>query len=400
MRNLFLFPIAIGISLSAIAAIAAPTTGPAAVEVFLQAHESELANSPQRRAELDALCRQMDCDASRLFWYTDLEEAKAVAKASGKPILSLRLLGQLDADLSCANSRFFRVALYPNAEVSQLLRDRFILHWQSVRPVPVVTVDFGDGRTLERTLTGNSIHYILSPDGQAIKALPGLYGPGAFLQQLQQAEQAVRDYVATSEAQRNNFLQQYHQQRLNTLQQRWAADLQALGVAPPDLAAQEGDFNSNPTAMEAGQLAMTKLIVESPLVMSVLSASDRNQNALTEITDRETWLKLAARYADDARLDANSRKLVQRKKGVQTEAELQPAIASFEAAMALDSIRNEYLLHSQLHQWFIRGAGIADLNALNERVYAELFLTPSSDPWLGLVAPDSFSAIERDGIRE
>ncbi len=400
MRNLFLFPIVLGFGISAIAATPMPATGPAAVEAFLQAHESELANSPQRRAELDALCRQMDCDASRLFWYTDLEEAKAAAQASGKPILSLRLLGQLDADLSCANSRFFRVALYPNAEVSKLLRDRFILHWQSVRPVPLVTVDFGDGRTLERTLTGNSIHYVLSPDGKPIEALPGLYGPGAFLRQLQQAEQAVMDYTATPEAERGSFLQEYHQQRLNALQQQWVGDLQALGVSAPDLALPVGTEDGNPTAIEAGQLAMTKMVVEIPLVMSVLSASTQNQTALTEITDRETWQKLAAQYAEDARLDANSRRLVQRKKGIQTEAELQPTIASFEAAMALDSIRNEYLLHSQLHQWFMLGADTTDLNALNEWVYAELFLTPSSDPWLGLVAPDSFSGINGEGVRE
>lgn len=95
-----------------------------------------------------------------MYWYTDIEQAKAAARTSGKPILSLRLLGSLDQDLSCANSRFFRVALYPNVEISKLLQDPLILHWQSVRPVPKVTIDFGDGRKLERTITGNSIHYI------------------------------------------------------------------------------------------------------------------------------------------------------------------------------------------------------------------------------------------------
>ena len=35
---------------------------------------------------------------------------------------------------------------------------------------------------------------------------------------------------------------------------------------------------------------------------------------------------------------------------------------------------------------------------MNERVYAELFLTPSSDPWLGLVQSDVYTAIENDGL--
>jgi hypothetical protein len=118
------------------------------VDAFWKANQQDLANNPQLRATLDAICQQKDCDASRLHWYKDLEAAKTASKETGKPILSLRLLGNLNDELSCANSRFFRTALYPNAGVSQLLRDRFILHWQSERPVPKVTIDFGDGRKL------------------------------------------------------------------------------------------------------------------------------------------------------------------------------------------------------------------------------------------------------------
>ena len=33
-----------------------------------------------------------------------------------------------------------------------------------------------------------------------------------------------------------------------------------------------------------------------------------------------------------------------------------------------------------------------------KRVYSELFLTPKSDPWLGLVPPGVYSGIENDGI--
>jgi hypothetical protein len=132
----------------------------------------------QRQAKLDALIDQVGmqrhCSRSGLYWYTDLEQAKAAARTSGKPILSLRMLGNLNEDFSCANSRFFRTTLYANGEISQALRDNYVLHWKSVRPVPRVTIDFGDGRKLERTLTGNSIHYILTPDGEVVDALPGL----------------------------------------------------------------------------------------------------------------------------------------------------------------------------------------------------------------------------------
>ena len=39
-----------------------------------------------------------------------------------------------------------------------------------------------------------------------------------------------------------------------------------------------------------------------------------------------------------------------------------------------------------------------DVDALNERVYAELFLTPRSDPWIGLVPSGVYSALENNGI--
>lgn len=374
---------------------ASTVSSPEAVKAFLAAHKAELARSPQLRSRLDALCRQRDCDASELFWYTDLEQAKAAAKASGKPILSLRLLGRLDEDLSCANSRFFRVAVYPDAAVNKVLRDRYILHWQSVRPVPKVTVDFGDGRKLERTITGNSIHYVLNPDGQVLEALPGLYGAGAFLKHLQRSEQFAKTYQQQPSNQRVNFLQQYHRDRLTQVQQQWAADLRSLGMKPPTL--RSLGRSTAPNAIDAGRLAMTKAIAESPLVMPIVEIAHQNRQALTEITDQVQWLKLASRYAADAKLDQKSQQLVQRKKPTQTAAEFQKVVQSFEGAIALDSIRNEYLLHSQLHSWLSQGTG-GTLDTLNARVYQELFLTPDSDPWLGLMAPDSFAAIEQDGI--
>src|SRR5688572_16517978 len=115
-----------------------------------------------------------------LSWFTDLSPAIAAARRTKRPILSLRLLGRLDEELSCANSRFFRKLLYPHPAINQLLRDRFVLHWQSVRPVPKVTIDFGNGKTIAKTLTGNSVHLVLDPAGRPVDALPGLFDATVF----------------------------------------------------------------------------------------------------------------------------------------------------------------------------------------------------------------------------
>ncbi|MEH1796297.1 MULTISPECIES: hypothetical protein [unclassified Nostoc] len=385
--------------------------GPSGLQVFLKSHANTLSinssdaavPSPALRVALDELCQQRDCYASRLYWYTDIEQAKAAARTSGKPILSLRLLGRLDQDLSCANSRFFRVALYPNSEISKLLQDRFILHWQSVRPVPKVTIDFGDGRKLERTITGNSIHYILDASGRPIDAIPGLYSPKAFLRQLQQAEVAVKNYSKLTPSDREAYLRKYHSDRLNSIQAQWVADLSRLGIqSPPQLVKIPSNPSQPPTAEIASSLAVSKMRVETPMLSAFQSDAERNQNALAKITDQEAWNKIAQLYAVDVKLDQNSISLIRAKRShsVNTQEDNLPIIVKkFETTMALDTVRNEYMLHNQIHQWFIQGKQTRSVEALNEQVYAQLFLTPSSDPWLGLFPSDSYSAIDNDGIR-
>ena len=183
---------------------------------------------------LDTVAQQKNSYLSGLYWHTDIESAKRASAASGKPILSLRLLGKLTDEFSCANSRFFRTVLYSNAEVSAVLRDRFVLHWQSVRPVPTVTIDFGDGRKLERTLTGNSIHYILDSQGRPIDALPGLYGPQAFLRGLANAETFFKSLAGKNAQQRNFMLSLYYNQQHNKIAAAWTIDTEKIGGKKPE----------------------------------------------------------------------------------------------------------------------------------------------------------------------
>jgi hypothetical protein len=376
--------------------------GSQGLQTFLQRHREDLspgkAPDASLGAALDQLCQMKDCYASRLYWYTDLAAAQAAAKASGKPILSLRLLGRLDKDLSCANSRLFRVALYPNTAVAKLLRDKFILHWQSERPAPKVTIDFGDGRTLERTLTGNSIHYVLAADGRPLDALPGLYSPQAFITQLQQILALHQQFQQLPLPEQTSLLRTYHRNRLNQLQSKWAKQLKQAGIAvPPRLLARAVNPNAPIDAVTAGQLAMTKAVIENP-VMRDLQLAGITQRELTNITDKEAWQRLASLPEAKVTLDPNSLALIQHKKGNLQSAALPALIQNLEAAIAVDTVRNEYLLHGQLHRWFSQGTSTDNLETLNQNVYSRLFLTPANDPWLGLVTPDSFSALDQDGI--
>jgi hypothetical protein len=364
------------------------------LDAFWQKYQTEFPNNPQLRLALDAICQQKDCDMSRLYWYTDLEAAKAVAKASGKPILSLRLLGSLDEELSCANSRFFRTVLYPNAEVAAVLRDRFVLHWQSERPVPKLTIDFGDGRKLERTLTGNSIHYVLDADGNPVDAIPGLYSAQAFLENLTAAETIVKQSAGLKYQEKALLIATYHRDRLEALQKKWHKDLTSVGlpIRPLIVVAPPVSTTNPPSAITAGRIPVGKMMLELPVLerTTVPAPATSNQGLNMKLSD-ENWERLSRLYLGSSGLDANSLKLVERK--LSSQHSLSATVANFEKAIAQDTVRNEYLFHAEIHDWFAYGTGARNLRSLNQRVYTELFLTPASDPWLGLVPTNVYTGI-------
>jgi hypothetical protein len=330
--------------------------GPAGLKRTLDAYADVLARGPRpndarwREAAdaVDAVAGQRDAWASRLYWHTDLEAAKIAAAREDKPILSLRLLGKLDEDLSCANSRFFRTTLYPDPRVNSVLRDKFILHWSSERPVPVVTIDFGDGRTMKRTITGNSAHYVLDADGRPLDVLPGLYSAREFVAKLtnvvalaaeKPTDSRLREWHAAAAAQLDSIraMPSYEAlapQVMTVIGAKGGVDVAAAAAAAP----------ARPDARAAGRLAMSKAAVEMPVVN---------------------------------------------------------AIAALQMTIAQDTIQNEYAFHRQIHQWFAAGdPAVATFQTLNERVYAELFLTPRSDPWLGLAPAHAFSALEAGGLAQ
>lgn len=388
--------------------------GPAALSTLFVLHRSEIdqhiANpmapaTPEWRrlsAALDAVSQQKDSYLSGLYWYTDLSLAQAAARASGKPILSLRLLGNLNEEFSCANSRFFRTVLYTNSQVSQTLRDRFILHWQSVRPAPHITIDFGDGRKLERTITGNSIHYILDAEARPIDALPGLYGPAAFLRALGQTETVFQQLTKAGESERASQLSGYHRQRLNAINLAWLTDTRMIGGRVPQGLTIVRNQDGTPVALEVASLAITKSVAEVSILRSLTAGSE----ALGALTDEGAWNKLAALHLTDAQLDARSLGLIRRQTHDVRMADSKTApdkalanlLRKLQLNVALDTVRNEYLLHTKLHAWLISDPNRNDVAALNEKVYAELFRTPKSDPWLGLFSPEVYTGLENGGI--
>jgi hypothetical protein len=192
----------------------------------------------------------MSADLSGLSWFTDLTAAIAEARRTQRPILSLRLLGRLDQELSCANSRMFRRLLYPEPRINRMLRERYVVHWESLRPVPVVTIDFGNGRRVVRTLTGNSVHLVLDSHGRPVDAMPGLVLPDTFVQWLE----------------RGLALARCDRKELALHHERWLR--------------QPAPLPRESRAMLASRVAMAKHVVEAPVLRAVSPVELDNAQAL------------------------------------------------------------------------------------------------------------------------
>lgn len=327
---------------------------------------------------IDAVCKQRDCGWSGLFWHTDLEAAKRVAKETKRPILSLRLLGNLDEELSCANSRYFRTLLYSNKEIRAYLRENYVLHWQPVRSAPVITIDFGDGRRMQRTITGNSIHYVLDAGGHPLDAIPGLYAPPVFLTLL-------REGVALDRAAGGVHLKHVRQAALR--------DYHDSFIAPAGKP--ESPKSKRLDAWVASLRTASKSYIEAPMFDKV-SFGTHGQDV------RKDLAKLLEHAVATKTIDDNAVALIREKRAAAPDARLRSddslaaTLAILEQTLAADTRLNEEL-HARIHEWFSAGL-VTTVDALNERVYRDLFRAPNSDPWAGLLTDSAFTGIAGEGL--
>jgi hypothetical protein len=102
-----------------------------------------------------------------------------------------------------------------------------------VRLVPVVRIDFGNGRVVTRTLHGNIASYVCSSDGQVVDIVPGIYNPPTYQAALEPVRRLAADLARLERA---DWLERAdRQQRLRDYHNREAANLRrqpALAVQP------------------------------------------------------------------------------------------------------------------------------------------------------------------------
>ena len=378
--------------------------GPAGLAALLEAHAAEVTTLREAplvadRAALDALredpalarlrvaidrvAAQRDAFASGLYWYTDLAEAQIESARTNRPILSLRLLGRLDEEASCANSRFFRWLLYPNPAVREALAG-YVLHWSSERPAPHITIDMGDGRTIERTITGNSIHYVLDASGNVIDAIAGLHTAGDFIVRLQAAH-ALAERCGTRLADRA-CVASAHIGLSEQTRSAWQAMEGRPGIPSwEELLTRDAPVVDAPSMELAMPITASKMFIEAPMVRMM---------GATPPPPAIVWdpiARLSVRATYEETISEPSRSLARLKTGRIDDAAM--LVATYERART-DTALNRFTLERRLHAWLEDPREPADFASINTRVYAELFLTPASDPWLGLRSETDWDVLE------
>ena len=148
--------------------------------------------------------------------------------------------------------------MFSNKKIADYVNNNFEATWKSVAPVPKVTIDFGGGRKIERTVYGNIATYVCTAGGYIVDILPGIYQPDNYLQSLTSIKAVHRDAIARTNV--SDFLQKYHFQ--NT----------SLSVLEP--AQEPGSFNSSTHFQLLGKDTLNNEVLRRNKVHTMLAAAN------------------------------------------------------------------------------------------------------------------------------
>ena len=234
--------------------------------------------------------------------------------------------------------------LLSDANVSRFLDENFVLYWNTVRPAPKVTIDFGNGHTLERTLKGNTIFYVLRPDGEVVDAVPGVYLPDAFQTELNQS----LELLALSDEQ---VLDRHRAAAADAIRDPSdAARLTTLSKAPLQA----------PLVHALEPTTVSKAALQAPLVAGL----DGLQPAPAEGIVDVSALPLTTAELETAYL---------------------PGQGSLpERALKADSESSVNVLRPAVHRWFAALSSLPTPEQCRMPIYKDILKVDIDDPYLGL----------------
>jgi hypothetical protein len=254
--------------------------------------------------------------------------------------------------------------LLSKPEVARFIQDNFVPCWESVRPVPKVTVDFGEGRKLQRTLSGNTVISICLPDGRVVDAFPGVYTPEDFLPQVRETltmlRQAARE--ADDGAGVSARVLEWHRLRLT-------------------LGDQTGGIQAYASKMAVESPLLRAMRLYPPSSGDVQGAWEASQAVSDPLTNPKAALAAVSARIEDVSKKPASPEELQRRFG--RGQDLTPEQLG-DLALKQDSQTSVVLIRPAVHLLFAGYGSLPDARTCRDAVYKEIIHTPVDDPYLGL----------------
>jgi hypothetical protein len=218
--------------------------------------------------------------------------------------------------------------LFSKGYVANFINKNFEPVWESVRPVPIVRIDFGNGTVLARTLHGNIATYVCTAEGQVLDILPGIYEPESYLHALGQF-MLLHNYVVRAKDPGAVRLREYHHGQAQALKEN---------QAPPQFVNSAG---------------MTKASIERSILAVLVPARETKASHPRH-----------AKSTDQPKLESNE------------------DIASWKI-LAEDTRINETIRRLQIHE-MLASAGPIQPKTITKKLYKEVLHADLDDPYLGL----------------
>jgi len=107
--------------------------------------------------------------------------------------------------------------LFSKDDVASFINANFEPAWESVRPVPMIHIDFGTGVKLTRTLNGNIATYVCAADGQVLDIVAGIYDPDGYKKRLDQMRLLANYVDQQGVPMRGQRLAEYHKGQVEAM---------------------------------------------------------------------------------------------------------------------------------------------------------------------------------------
>jgi len=193
--------------------------------------------------------------------------------------------------------------LFSNDQVSKVINDSFEPVWISVRPVPTVRIDFGNGQVITRTLHGNIATSVCTAEGKVLDIMPGVYDPQTYQRRLTDF-QMLHLWLKQKGGDPVLKMKQYHTKQVA-----------ALAAGKPPLAA-AAKTKAKPPATAALRIDVSKnLRVERPLKLVLMpSTINKDHGNLKQdkpkLFDSKNSSTLWETLKEDTRANETTRRLM------------------------------------------------------------------------------------------